>query len=34
MIEFYLRLFQKEFKNNKTWFLTPSEAILVNIEKV
>jgi len=34
MIEFYLRLFQKEYKNNKTWFLTPSEAILVNIEKV
>ena len=34
MIEFYLRFFQKEFKNNKTWFLTPSEAILVNIEKV
>ena len=34
MVEFYLRLYQKQMKNNKVWFLTPSEAILVNIEKL
>ena len=34
MIEFYLRLFEKDYKDNKSWFLTPTEAILVNIEKL
>jgi hypothetical protein len=34
MIEFYLRLFEKNDKDNKSWFLTPTEAILVNIEKL
>jgi hypothetical protein len=31
--ELYLRLFDKERKNKKRWFLSPPEAVLVNIEK-
>jgi hypothetical protein len=31
--EFYLRLFDKERKNKKRWFLSPPEAVLVAIEK-
>ena len=32
--ELLLRLFNKEMKNNKIWFLSPSEAVLINIEKI
>ena len=32
--EFYLRLYNKEKKDGKVWFLTPSEAVIINIEKV
>jgi len=31
--EFYLRLFERQRKNNKHWFLSPPEAVLTNIEK-
>jgi hypothetical protein len=31
--ELYLRLFDKERKNKKRWFLSPPEAVLTNIEK-
>ena len=31
--ELYLRLFEKERKNKKHWFLSPPEAVLTNIEK-
>jgi hypothetical protein len=31
--EMYLRLFDRERKNKKRWFLSPPEAVLVNIEK-
>ena len=31
--EFTLRLFNKEKKNNKIWFLDSTEAVLINIEK-
>ena len=34
MIEFYLRLNESQKKSNKVWFITSSEAILVNIEKL
>jgi hypothetical protein len=29
----YLRLFDRERKNKKRWFLSPTEAVLVDIEK-
>lgn len=32
--EFSLRLFDMDKKNNKRWFLTPVEAVLINIEKL
>ena len=31
--ELYLRLFDRERKNKKRWFLSPPEAVLVDIEK-
>jgi hypothetical protein len=31
--ELYLRIFQKERKNKKHWFLSPPDAVLTNIEK-
>jgi hypothetical protein len=31
--ELYMRLFDKERKNKKRWFLSPAEAVLTNIEK-
>ena len=31
--ELYLRLFDKERKNKKRWFLSPTDAVLTNIEK-
>ena len=31
--EFYLRLYQKNKRDGKTWFLTPAQAILKDIEK-
>ena len=31
--EFYLRLFERERKDRKHWFLSPPEAVLTNIEK-
>jgi hypothetical protein len=31
--ELYLRIFEKERKNNKHWFLSPPDAVLTNIEK-
>ena len=31
--ELYLRLFDKERKNKKRWFLSPADAVLTNIEK-
>jgi hypothetical protein len=31
--EMYLRLFDKERKDKKRWFLSPPEAVLTNIEK-
>ena len=31
--ELYLRLFDKERKNQKRWFLSPTDAVLTNIEK-
>ena len=31
--EFYLRLYQKMKRDGKTWFLTPAQAILIDIEK-
>jgi hypothetical protein len=34
MQEFYLRLYNHTKKDNKHWFLTPSEAILINIENL
>lgn len=30
--EFYLRIYQKQAKDGKCWFLTPAEAVLKNIE--
>ena len=32
--ELYLRLFDMENRNKKVWYLSPSEAVLVNIEKL
>ena len=32
--ELYLRLFDMENKNKKAWYLSPSEAVLINIEKL
>ena len=32
--EFYLRFYNREKRDGKVWFLTPSEAVLINIEKV
>jgi hypothetical protein len=32
--EFKLRLFDEEKKDGKRWFLTPTEAVLVNIKKI
>ena len=32
--ELYLRLFDMENKNQKAWYLSPSEAVLINIEKL
>jgi superfamily II DNA or RNA helicase len=34
ILEFTLRILNKENKNNKIWFLKPYESALVNIEKV
>jgi hypothetical protein len=34
MQEFYLRLYNKEKRNSKRWFLIPAEVSLINIEKV
>ena len=31
--ELYLRLFDREKKNNKRWLLSPPEAVLTSIEK-
>jgi hypothetical protein len=31
--ELYMRLFDKQRKNKKRWFLSPAEAVLTNIEK-
>ena len=30
--EFILRIYDRENKNNKRWFLTPADAVLINIE--
>jgi hypothetical protein len=32
--ELYLRLFDMKNKNQKAWYLSPSEAVLINIEKL
>jgi hypothetical protein len=32
--ELTLRLYDKENKNGKRWFLTPAEAVLINVEKI
>jgi hypothetical protein len=32
--EFTLRQYEKERKNDKVWFLTPAEAVLINIESL
>ena len=34
ILEFILRIFNKEQKNNKIWFLKPYESALINIEKL